>query len=191
MTLLLRGHAMTKVPMRCGFTIQILVVQHALYILQRLAMRSFLQCTACCVFQCCSVQLAVCCMSVGAFRLSAAQKCRGCVAGQSVRHHLLTNYFHAILTVVLAQFSGLGFLDGMEGIIRLAEASSYIRVHSRAADICCVPVTCVVNQLCCLVQCSASLLHPDALCMGCMSCGITHAGCMSWSIPLAHCVCIT
>ena len=49
-------------------------------------------------------------------------------AGQSVRHHLLTNYFHAILSVVLAQFTGLGFLDGMEGVIRLAEASPYIRV---------------------------------------------------------------
>ncbi len=51
-----------------------------------------------------------------------------CDVGQSVRHHLLTNYFHAILAVVLAQFTGLGFLDGMEGVIRLAEASPYIKV---------------------------------------------------------------
>ncbi len=50
-------------------------------------------------------------------------------AGQSVRHHLLTNYMHAILSVVLAQFTGLGFLDGMEGVIKLAEASSYVQVH--------------------------------------------------------------
>ena len=49
-------------------------------------------------------------------------------SGQSVRQHMLTNYFHAILAVVLAQFRGLGFLDGMEGIIRLAEASPYFKV---------------------------------------------------------------
>ena len=50
-------------------------------------------------------------------------------AGQSVRHHMLTNYMHAILSVVLAQFTGLGFLDGMEGVIKLAEASPYVQVH--------------------------------------------------------------
>ncbi|KAL0042227.1 hypothetical protein WJX77_006708 [Trebouxia sp. C0004] len=49
------------------------------------------------------------------------------VGGQSVRHHMLTNYMHAILSVVLAQFTGLGSLDGMEGVIKLAEASSYIQ----------------------------------------------------------------
>ncbi|KAL0050321.1 hypothetical protein WJX82_008957 [Trebouxia sp. C0006] len=49
------------------------------------------------------------------------------VGGQSVRHHMLTNYMHAILLVVLAQFTGLGFLDGMEGVIKLAEASSYVQ----------------------------------------------------------------
>ncbi|KAL3155310.1 hypothetical protein ABBQ38_010874 [Trebouxia sp. C0009 RCD-2024] len=47
--------------------------------------------------------------------------------GQSVRHHLLTSYFHTILSVVLAQFGGLGFPDGMEGMIRLAEASPYVK----------------------------------------------------------------
>jgi hypothetical protein len=46
-----------------------------------------------------------------------------------VRHHMLTNYMHAILSVVLAQFTGLGFLDGMEGVIKLAEASSYVQVY--------------------------------------------------------------
>ncbi|KAL0050037.1 hypothetical protein WJX82_003243 [Trebouxia sp. C0006] len=49
------------------------------------------------------------------------------VGGQSVRHHMLTNYMHAILSVVLAQFTGLGFLDGMEGVIKLAEASPYMQ----------------------------------------------------------------
>ena len=43
---------------------------------------------------------------------------------------MLTNYFHVILAVVLAQFRGLGFLDGMEGVIRLAEASPYFKVQS-------------------------------------------------------------
>ncbi len=55
-----------------------------------------------------------------------------CAAGQSVRHHLLTNYMHAILSVVLAQFTGLGFLDGMEGVIKLAEASPYMQVNAMA-----------------------------------------------------------
>ena len=49
-----------------------------------------------------------------------------------MRHHLLTNYMHAILSVVLAQFTGLGFLDGMEGVIKLAEASSYVQVNAMA-----------------------------------------------------------
>ena len=140
----------------------------------------FMQCTACSVSPCtasCNVQLTVyslLCVAVSSLQSAAnllafpdcqgPTQCRGCVAGQSVRHHLLTNYFHAILTVVLAQFSGLGFLDGMEGIIRLAEASSYIRVHSRAADICCFEVTCL------------TMLSGTVLCMSasprCPSCGM-------------------
>ncbi len=55
-----------------------------------------------------------------------------CAAGQSVRHHMLTNYMHAILSVVLAQYTGLGFLDGMEGVIKLAEASPYMQVNAMA-----------------------------------------------------------
>ena len=51
-----------------------------------------------------------------------------CGAGQSVRHHMLTSYMQAILSIVLAQFTGLGYLDGMEGVIRLAQASPYIKV---------------------------------------------------------------
>ena len=50
-------------------------------------------------------------------------------AGQRVSHHMLTNYFHAILAVVLAQFQGLGFLDGIDGVIRLAKASAYMQVN--------------------------------------------------------------
>ncbi|KAA6424283.1 MAG: hypothetical protein FRX49_05495 [Trebouxia sp. A1-2] len=55
---------------------------------------------------------------------ASVQKSTG---GQSVRQHMLTNYIHAVLAVVLAQFTGLGFLDGMEGVIRLAEASPWIK----------------------------------------------------------------
>ena len=51
------------------------------------------------------------------------------LAGQSVDQHLLTSYHHAILSVVLAQFSFKGFADGMEGVVRLAEASPTIKVH--------------------------------------------------------------
>ena len=35
--------------------------------------------------------------------------------------------------MVLAQFSGVGFSDGEDGIIRLTEASPYIKVHATAA----------------------------------------------------------
>lgn len=49
--------------------------------------------------------------------------------GQSVKHHLLSSYYHAILAVMLAEFSNKGFADGMAGIVRLAEASPYIQVH--------------------------------------------------------------
>ena len=41
--------------------------------------------------------------------------------GQKVDHHLLTSYHQAILSVVLAQFTPKGFIDGMEGIVRLVE----------------------------------------------------------------------
>ena len=45
---------------------------------------------------------------------------------------MLTKYFVAILTVVLNQFFGLGFADGLEGIVRVAEASFYVRVSCLA-----------------------------------------------------------
>ncbi len=41
--------------------------------------------------------------------------------GQKVDHHLLTSYHQAILSVILAQFTPKGFIDGMEGIVRLVE----------------------------------------------------------------------
>lgn len=81
-------------------------------------------------------------MMVRATRMEiSVQKSAG---GQRVSHHMLTNYFHAILAVVLAQFQGLGFLDGMDGVIRLAKASSYMQVtnlpHSSAQRI--LPYEC-------------------------------------------------
>lgn len=64
------------------------------------------------------------CMQSGTLHLNTIDM----PAGQSVKHHLLSNYYHAILAVVLAQFSNRGFIDGMAGIVRLAEASSYFQV---------------------------------------------------------------
>lgn len=49
-------------------------------------------------------------------------------AGQSMKHHMLSSYFHAVLSVALAQFSTTGFACGMPGIIRLAESSPYVQV---------------------------------------------------------------
>ena len=51
-------------------------------------------------------------------------------AGQSMDQHFLTSYHHAILSIVLAQFSPKGFLDGMEGIVRLVKDSPYLQVCS-------------------------------------------------------------
>ncbi|DBB01839.1 TPA: hypothetical protein ACH3X1_000447 [Trebouxia sp. C0004] len=47
--------------------------------------------------------------------------------GQSVDQHKLANYYHAILSIILAQFSHKGFENGMAGTVRLAQASPYIR----------------------------------------------------------------
>lgn len=73
------------------------------------------------------------------------------VAGQSVRQHMLTNYIHAVLAVVLAQFTGLGFLDGMEGVIRLAEASPWIKVTPTLLHFC---LSCPLLTIIHLCQCS-------------------------------------
>ncbi|DBB14800.1 TPA: hypothetical protein ACH3X3_004409 [Trebouxia sp. C0006] len=48
-------------------------------------------------------------------------------AGQSIDQHKLANYYHAILSIILAQFSHKGFENGMAGTVRLAQASPYIR----------------------------------------------------------------
>lgn len=56
------------------------------------------------------------------------QHCMLNPAGQSMDHHFLTSYHHAIMSTVLAQFSNQGFLDGMEGIVKLVEASPYLQV---------------------------------------------------------------
>lgn len=48
-------------------------------------------------------------------------------------HHFLTSYHHAILATILAQFSPKGFLDGMEGIVKLVEASPYLKVSEAHA----------------------------------------------------------
>lgn len=57
-----------------------------------------------------------------------------------MKNHLLASYFHAILSVALAQFSSRGFEDGMPGIVRLAETSPYVQVSplSSLAYMCCV-----------------------------------------------------
>ena len=52
------------------------------------------------------------------------------IAGQSVDHHRLTNYHHAILSIILSQFSPKGLPGGMQGIIKLAQASPYLKVNS-------------------------------------------------------------
>ena len=59
-------------------------------------------------------------------------------AGQSVDHHFLTSYHHAILSIILAQFSPKGLPGGMQGIIKLAQASPYLEVISNYP----IAVTC-------------------------------------------------
>ena len=74
-------------------------------------------------------------------------------AGQSVKHHLLSSYFHAVLSVALAQFGTNGIVSGMHGIIRLAESSPYIQVSN--------PSTPKSQRLLCLVPVS----HVTAVCL--------------------------
>ena len=40
----------------------------------------------------------------------------------------MSSYHHAILAVILAQFTAKGFADGTEGVARLMEASPYLKV---------------------------------------------------------------
>ena len=44
--------------------------------------------------------------------------------------HFLTSYYHAALSVVLGQFGIKGFADGPEGIVRLVEASPFIKASA-------------------------------------------------------------
>lgn len=61
--------------------------------------------------------------------------CGAMLVGQSVKHHLLSSYYHATLAVMLAQFSSRGFADGRAGVVRLAETSTYIKVvHVHASS---------------------------------------------------------
>lgn len=46
-----------------------------------------------------------------------------------MEHHRLTNYHHAILSIILSQFSPKGLPGGMQGIIKLAQASPYLKVN--------------------------------------------------------------
>ena len=54
-------------------------------------------------------------------------------AGQSVDQHFLASYYHAVLAIILAQFSKIGFEDGMTGVIRLVQSSPYIKVCALSA----------------------------------------------------------
>lgn len=49
-------------------------------------------------------------------------------AGQSVGQHFMSSYHHAVLAVILAQFTAKGFADGMEGVTKLIQASPYLQV---------------------------------------------------------------
>lgn len=44
--------------------------------------------------------------------------------------HLLGSYLQALLAILLAQFSAKGFPGGMDGVVRLAEKSTPIKVYS-------------------------------------------------------------
>ena len=56
-------------------------------------------------------------------------------AGQSVDQHLLSSYHYAILSIILAQFSRKGFSDGMEGIVRIVEATPGLQVSHESLSI--------------------------------------------------------
>lgn len=51
-------------------------------------------------------------------------------ASQSMDQHFMTSYHHAILSIILAQFSPKGFLDDVEGIVRLVKDLPYLQVCS-------------------------------------------------------------
>jgi len=47
-----------------------------------------------------------------------------------MEQHFLSSYYHAILSVILAQFSSRGCSDGMEGIVQLVKASPHLKVRA-------------------------------------------------------------
>lgn len=51
-----------------------------------------------------------------------------CGTAGSVGDHLLGSYLQALLAILLAQFSAKGFPGGMDGVVRLAEKSTPIKV---------------------------------------------------------------
>ena len=54
----------------------------------------------------------------------------GCCAVRTWQHHLLVDYYHSTLALLLAQFSHKGFADGMRGVTDLAEASPYLQAST-------------------------------------------------------------
>ena len=77
-------------------------------------------------------------------------------AGIGMKHHLLSSYFHAVLSVALAQFGTNGFPCGVAGIIRLAEESSYVQAsdlcyHLASGTLCCKSTG--KESLCCYGRC--------------------------------------
>ena len=82
--------------------------------------------SVCCAVLCCAVlcRAVLCCADTHHMLPDAA--------GIGMKHHLLSSYFHAVLSVALAQFGTNGFPCGVAGITRLAEKSSYVQ----ASDLC-------------------------------------------------------
>lgn len=110
-------------------------------------------------------------------------------AGQSLDQHFMTSYYHAMLSVILGQFTRNGFPDGVQGIIKLAEGSEFIRVGhgpfllqliSAKTPRCqqhpylCL-TTCPVTRTCCshapfAFRYDPSLLHAQRLSQPCIIC---------------------
>ncbi len=47
-----------------------------------------------------------------------------------MEQHFLSSYYHAVLSVILAQFSSRGCSDGTEGIVQLVKASPHLKVRA-------------------------------------------------------------
>ena len=77
--------------------------------------------------------------------------------------HFLTSYHHAILSIILAQFSPKGFLDGMEGIVRLVKDSPYLQVCSVLFRLTVLHADTIASQAATLPV----MLEHAMLCSGC------------------------